>query len=48
VADPDIRLGGKFNMFLSISCKNLFGGGPKSMAKLDGGEFAPLDPRLSK
>jgi len=37
VADPHIRLGWQFNMFPVSHIYFFFGGGPKSMAKLDNG-----------
>src|SRR6218665_3846925 len=49
--DPDIRLGGQFNMFPSISCLLLRWRGAKSIAKLDGGtcpDLSHLDPPLRK
>src|SRR6218665_3909199 len=46
VVNPDIRLGVRGNlMFPSISCLFLHWGGPKSIAKLDGGHgrISPME-----
>ena len=52
VADPDIRLGGKSNMFPCISRLFLHWRGPKSIAKLDGGPWLdlprPLDEMINE
>jgi len=51
VADPDIRLGWGNLICFSVSHVNFFGGGPKSIAKLDGCHGLmchPLDPQLAE
>jgi len=46
VADPDIRLGGNLICFPVSRVYFFVGGGPKSLAKLDGGPWPdyPLGP----